>query len=92
VDIKRGENTGLQGRWQQLKASLLKPFCGYPHNNKGWLMYVLNQIKKENSINCILYFSYVVNDKVWQILPLFSQQLFTTFGKSNTLVVSDVDH
>ncbi|MBU0941851.1 MAG: bifunctional folylpolyglutamate synthase/dihydrofolate synthase [Flavobacteriaceae bacterium] len=75
------KNTGLQGRWQQLKASP-KTICDTAHNKDG-LMYVLNQIKKEkfNQLHIVLG---VVNDKdLAEILPLFPTTANYYFCKPN---------
>lgn len=73
-NIKKGllnviDNTGLQGRWQQLGIEP-KIICDTAHNSHG-LKVVLNQIKKESyqKLHVVLG---VVNDKdLDEILPLF---------------------
>lgn len=75
------KNTGLQGRWQQLKASP-KTICDTAHNKDG-LQYVLNQIQKEkfNQLHIVLG---VVNDKdLEEILPLFPKAAIYYFCKPN---------
>lgn len=84
--IKKGfnqvvKNTGLQGRWQQLKASP-KTICDTAHNAEG-LAIVLNQIKKEKykQLHIILG---VVNDKnLDEVLPLFPKEAIYYFCKPN---------
>jgi dihydrofolate synthase/folylpolyglutamate synthase len=84
--IKKGfnqvvKNTGLQGRWQQLKASP-KTICDTAHNAEG-LTIVLNQIKKEKykQLHIILG---VVNDKnLDEVLPLFPKEAIYYFCKPN---------
>ena len=66
------ENTGLQGRWQQLGENP-KIICDTAHNKHG-LAIVMNQIQKEpfESLHIVLG---VVNDKdLDSILPLFPKK------------------
>jgi dihydrofolate synthase/folylpolyglutamate synthase len=85
-DIKSGllevvQNTGLQGRWQQL-GSFPKIICDTAHNKNG-LEIVLNQIQKEkyDSLHIVLG---VVNDKdLEEILPLFPKNAIYYFCKPN---------
>jgi len=75
------QNTGLQGRWQQLGANP-KVICDTAHNSHG-LKIVLNQIKKEKfeSLHIVLG---VVNDKdLNEILPLFPKNAKYYFCKPN---------
>jgi dihydrofolate synthase/folylpolyglutamate synthase len=75
------KNTGLQGRWQQLKASP-KTICDTAHNKEG-LAIVLNQIQKEKykQLHIILG---VVNDKnLDEVLPLFPKEAIYYFCKPN---------
>jgi dihydrofolate synthase/folylpolyglutamate synthase len=77
------KNTGLQGRWQQLKASP-KTICDTAHNKEG-LAIVLNQIQKEKykQLHIILG---VVNDKnLDEVLPLFLRRLFIIFANQTYL-------
>lgn len=73
-NIKNGflnviDNTGLQGRWQQLGVEP-KTICDTAHNSHG-LKVVLNQIKKESYQKLHIVLG-VVNDKdLEEILPLF---------------------
>lgn len=73
-NIKKGflnviDNTGLQGRWQQLGIEP-KTICDTAHNSHG-LKVVLNQIKKESYQKLHIVLG-VVNDKdLEEILPLF---------------------
>lgn len=73
-NIKNGflnviDNTGLQGRWQQLGIEP-KTICDTAHNSHG-LKVVLNQIKKESYQKLHIVLG-VVNDKdLEEILPLF---------------------
>lgn len=75
------KNTGLQGRWQQLKE-FPKVICDTAHNKNG-LEIVLNQIQKEdfNTLHIVLG---VVNDKdLDEILPLFPKKAIYYFCKPN---------
>jgi dihydrofolate synthase/folylpolyglutamate synthase len=75
------KNTGLQGRWQQLKSNP-KVICDTAHNSHG-LKIVLNQIAKEKfeSVHFVLG---VVNDKdLDEILPLFPEKAHYYFCKPN---------
>jgi dihydrofolate synthase/folylpolyglutamate synthase len=63
--IKQGllhvtKNTGLLGRWQQLRE-IPRVFCDTGHNKEG-LTYVMNQISKEDFNSLHMVFG-VVNDK-----------------------------
>lgn len=75
------ENTGLQGRWQQL-GDKPKIICDTAHNSNG-LKIVLNQIQKEHfdTLHIVLG---VVNDKdLDEILPLFPKNAIYYFCKPN---------
>jgi dihydrofolate synthase/folylpolyglutamate synthase len=75
------ENTGLQGRWQQL-GDKPKIICDTAHNSHG-LKIVLNQIQKEHfdTLHIVLG---VVNDKdLDEILPLFPKNAIYYFCKPN---------
>jgi dihydrofolate synthase/folylpolyglutamate synthase len=75
------QNTGLQGRWQQLKSNP-KVICDTAHNSHG-LKIVLNQIAKEKfeTLHIVLG---VVNDKdLDEILPLFPKNAHYYFCKPN---------
>lgn len=75
------QNTGLQGRWQQLKSDP-KVICDTAHNSHG-LKIVMNQIKKEKfeALHIVLG---VVNDKdLEDILPLFPKNAHYYFCKPN---------
>ena len=82
--IKKGflnviKNTGLQGRWQQLKDKP-KVICDTAHNSHG-LKIVLNQIQNEtfDALHIVLG---VVNDKdLSEILPLFPKKASYYFCK-----------
>ncbi len=77
--LKVVENTGLQGRWQQLGTNP-KIICDTAHNAHG-LSIVLNQIQKEtfNQLHIVLG---VVNDKnLEDILPLFPKEANYYFCK-----------
>jgi len=85
-NIKNGfqkviKNTGLLGRWQQLKESP-KVICDTAHNSHG-LKIVLNQIQNEKFelLHIVLG---VVNDKdLNEILPLFPKNAKYYFCKPN---------
>lgn len=75
------KNTGLQGRWQQLRE-FPKVICDTAHNKNG-LEIVLNQIQKEDfdTLHIVLG---VVNDKdLEEILPLFPKKANYYFCKPN---------
>jgi dihydrofolate synthase/folylpolyglutamate synthase len=75
------ENTGLQGRWQQLGENP-KIICDTAHNFDG-LQIVMNQIQKEHFeiLHIVLGF---VNDKdLEEILPLFPKGAIYYFCKPN---------
>ena len=84
--IKKGfknviKNTGLYGRWQQLKTNP-KVICDTAHNTEG-LQLVLKQVQKEsfNKLHFVLGF---VNDKnLDTILPLFPKVAKYYFCKPN---------
>ncbi len=72
-------NTGLQGRWQQMRLSP-KVICDTAHNKHG-LEIVLNQVKKEQ-FNRLHFVLGVVNDKdLEDILPLFPKSATYYFCK-----------
>ncbi len=85
--IKKGflnviENTGLQGRWQQL-GSYPKVICDTAHNAHG-LSIVLPQLQKEafDQLHIVLG---VVNDKnLEEILPLFPKNAHYYFCSPNS--------
>ncbi|RDI58479.1 bifunctional folylpolyglutamate synthase/dihydrofolate synthase [Flavobacterium glaciei] len=75
------KNTGLQGRWQQLRE-FPKVICDTAHNKNG-IEIVLNQIQKEDfhTLHIVLG---VVNDKdLDEILPLFPKKAIYYFCKPN---------
>jgi dihydrofolate synthase/folylpolyglutamate synthase len=74
-------NTGLQGRWQQLNSAP-KVICDTAHNKHG-LEIVLNQLQKE-SFDTLHFVFGVVNDKdLDEILPLFPKKAIYYFCKPN---------
>ncbi|HSD13134.1 MAG TPA: folylpolyglutamate synthase/dihydrofolate synthase family protein [Flavobacterium sp.] len=75
------QNTGLLGRWQQLKSNP-KVICDTAHNSHG-LKIVLNQIAKEK-FEKLFFVLGVVNDKdLDSILPLFPKNANYFFCKPN---------
>lgn len=75
------QNTGLQGRWQQLNENP-KVICDTAHNSHG-LKIVLNQIQKENFDKLHIVIG-VVNDKdLDEILPLFPKKATYYYCKPN---------
>lgn len=75
------KNTGLYGRWQQLKQSP-KVICDTAHNSHG-LRIVLNQIQNEKFEQLHIVLG-VVNDKdLNEILPLFPKNAKYYFCKPN---------
>jgi dihydrofolate synthase/folylpolyglutamate synthase len=85
-NIKNGfqkviKNTGLQGRWQQLKENP-KVICDTAHNSHG-LKIILNQIQNEKFEQLHIVLG-VVNDKdLNEILPLFPKNAKYYFCKPN---------
>lgn len=85
-NIKNGfinviNNTGLQGRWQQLKE-FPKVITDTAHNKNG-LEIVINQIQNEN-FEKLHFVLGVVNDKdLDEILPLFPKNATYYFCKPN---------
>lgn len=74
-------NTGLQGRWQQLRNHP-KVICDTAHNEHG-LNIVLNQVKSEKFKNLHIVLG-VVNDKnLDTILPLFPKNAVYYFCRPN---------
>lgn len=74
-------NTGLQGRWQQLGESP-KIICDTAHNKEG-LSIVMQQIEKESFETLHIVFG-VVNDKnLDEILPLLPKNAIYYFSKPN---------
>lgn len=86
LNIKNGlqkviKNTGLQGRWQQIKENP-KVICDTAHNSHG-LKIVLNQIQNEKFKQLHIVLG-VVNDKdLNEILPLFPKNAKYYFCKPN---------
>ncbi|MBE0392010.1 folylpolyglutamate synthase/dihydrofolate synthase family protein [Flavobacterium sp. PL002] len=86
IMIKNGllnviKNTGLQGRWQQLKENP-KVICDTAHNKNG-LEIVFQQIAKEQFKNLHVIFG-VVNDKnLNSILPILPTNAKYYFAKPN---------
>lgn len=79
--LKVKKNTGLQGRWQQLKENP-KVICDTAHNKNG-LEIVLNQIRNESYQQLHIVLG-VVNDKdLNEILPLFPKEATYYFCKPN---------
>jgi dihydrofolate synthase/folylpolyglutamate synthase len=75
------KNTGLQGRWQQLKENP-KVICDTAHNSHG-LKIVLNQLQNEKFEQLHIVLG-VVNDKdLNEILPLFPKNARYYFCKPN---------
>ncbi|WP_026703965.1 bifunctional folylpolyglutamate synthase/dihydrofolate synthase [Flavobacterium soli] len=75
------ENTGIQGRWQQLHAEP-KVICDTAHNKHG-LEIVLNQVQKEK-FDALHFVLGVVNDKdLEEILPLFPKKAYYYFSRPN---------
>lgn len=75
------ENTGLQGRWQQLKENP-KVICDTAHNPHG-IEIVMRQIQKSN-FNRLHIVLGVVNDKdLDEILPLFPKSANYFYCKPN---------
>jgi dihydrofolate synthase/folylpolyglutamate synthase len=73
------KNTGLLGRWQIINEQP-KVICDTGHNKEG-LIYVLNQLQKEE-FNKLHFIFGVVNDKeLKDILPLFPKEAVYYFCK-----------
>lgn len=79
--LKVIQNTGLQGRWQQLQDAP-KVICDTAHNKEG-LLVVLEQVLSEDFERLHIVLG-LVNDKdLNQILPLFPKNAFYYFCKPN---------
>ena len=80
IDLKNTiKNTGLMGRWQQLKATP-KVICDTAHNKEG-LIEIMKQIKTESFKKLHIVLG-VVNDKDLQnVLPLFPEDATYYFCK-----------
>jgi dihydrofolate synthase/folylpolyglutamate synthase len=85
-NIKNGfwnviQNTGLQGRWQQLREAP-KVICDVAHNTHG-LTVVLKQVQNE-TFDQLHFVLGVVNDKdLDAILPLFPKNALYYFSRPN---------
>ena len=75
------QNTGLQGRWQQL-ISNPKVICDTAHNSHG-LKIVLNQIAKEKFETLHIVLGVVIDKDLDEILPLFPKNAHYYFCKPN---------
>ena len=76
-NIKNGllnviENTGLQGRWQQLNE-YPKVICDTAHNKHG-LEIVLNQVQNEKYDNLHIVLGVLTDKDLNEILPLFPKK------------------
>ena len=79
--LKVIENTGLQGRWQQLQEHP-KVICDTAHNAAG-LKSVMDQLHQERYKQLHIVLG-VVNDKdLTEILPLFPKNATYYFCKPN---------
>ena len=85
-NIKNGfwkvvENTGIQGRWQQIHSEP-KVICDTAHNKHG-LEIVLHQVQNEK-FDALHFVLGVVNDKdLEEILPLFPKKAHYYFSRPN---------
>ena len=73
------ENTGLQGRWQQLGENP-KIICDTAHNFDG-LQIVMNQIQKEDFETLHIVVGFVNDKDLEEILPLFPKSAIYYFCK-----------
>jgi dihydrofolate synthase/folylpolyglutamate synthase len=85
-NIKNGlqkviKNTGLQGRWQQLKENP-KVICDTAHNSHG-LKIVLNQLQNEKFEQLHIVLGVVKDKDLNEILPLFPKNAKYYFCKPN---------
>lgn len=79
--LKVRQNTGLRGRWDILQTNP-RVICDTAHNKEG-LIYVFEQLKKEQYEKLHIVFG-VVNDKdLKSILPLFPKNATYYFCKPN---------
>lgn len=77
------ENTGLQGRWQQLGENP-KIICDTAHNKDG-LLAVMKQLTSQNYERLHVVFG-MVNDKdLSQIIPILPKEALYYFCKPNSL-------
>ncbi|MFD0994115.1 bifunctional folylpolyglutamate synthase/dihydrofolate synthase [Tenacibaculum geojense] len=82
--IKKGllnvvKNTNLKGRWQIIKNSP-KVICDTAHNKEG-LVYVIQQLKKEEFNKLHIVLGVVSDKKLDDILPLFPKEASYYFCK-----------
>lgn len=75
------QNTGLQGRWQQLRENPLI-ICDTAHNKHG-LEIVLQQIQKQQYENLHLVLGFVNDKNLDEILPLFPITAHYYFARPN---------
>ncbi|WP_461534224.1 bifunctional folylpolyglutamate synthase/dihydrofolate synthase [Sinomicrobium sp.] len=66
------KNTGLKGRWQQLKAHP-KVICDTAHNAEG-LKLVMQQLREESYVHLRIVFGVVKEKKLEDILPLLPKK------------------
>jgi len=83
-NIQRGlnsvvNNTGLQGRWQQLQDNP-KVICDTAHNKEG-LTYVIAQLRKEKYTKLHIVLGFVNDKKLEDVLPLFPKEAKYYFCK-----------
>ena len=86
ANIKSGlfnvvNNTGLQGRWQQL-GEFPKIICDTAHNKNGLEM-VMKQVQKEKYENLHIVLGFVNDKDLDEILPLFPTNAIYYFCKPN---------
>lgn len=83
-NIERGlnsviNNTGLQGRWQQLHDKP-KVICDTAHNKEG-LTYVIAQLRNETYSQLHIVLGFVSDKKLEDVLPLFPKEAKYYFCK-----------
>lgn len=87
-NIKKGllnviQNTGLQGRWQQLNEHP-KVICDTAHNKHG-LEIVMHQVQNEKYDNLHIVLGVLTDKDLNEILPLFPKRAKYYFCKPNIL-------
>ena len=84
------KNTGLQGRWQQLRINP-KVICDTAHNKEG-LKYVMDQLKKETYDRLHVVLGFVSDKNLDDVLPLFPIDAIYYFCKPNIPRGLDVEN
>lgn len=87
--LRVAENTGLQGRWQELKTQP-RVLCDTAHNREG-LELVIQQLLRQPYRNLHLVLGFVKEKKMDQLLPLFPKQAKYYLSRPNLPRGMDLD-